>query len=128
MRKSTAYYFGKIDGGHHLCHEDLDELNFEERKDNPTPWGANMDGTLAPKGAQIEGEALLHHKDGWTAIAFWDRSGDSRGNSNSAFFVQGTHTFDEMLAICKARFAPVFQRIRNRFEVKQVDKEPNGDD
>ena len=35
--------------------------------------------------------------DGWTALAFWDRSLDHRRNSNSAFFWKGDHNFYQML-------------------------------
>jgi len=127
--KPKAYYFGYDGRGHHLLNDDFEAVQYKWGDPGLTPWGTHPDGTLAPKGAQIEGEALLHQKDGWTALAFWDRSGDSRGNSNSAFFIEGTYTFDEMLALCKERFALLFQqRIRSKFEIKQVDKEPNGDD
>ena len=52
-----------------------------------TPWGYALDSKLAPAGPQIEGRALCHHADGWTALAWWDRSVDSRPGSNAAVLV-----------------------------------------
>lgn len=76
-----------------------------------TPWGKYPDGTLAPEGGQHQGLALLHKKDGWTAIGFWDRTGDSRGNSNSNFFAEGDFTFDEMVELAKKHFPAIMKRI-----------------
>jgi len=107
------YYFGYNGSGHHMVNEGFEVLPWS-MKDDCTPWGMFTDGTLCPdlKGYQTEGVAALHHKDGWTALAFWDRSGDKRFNSNSAFFTQGEYTFEEMLAIAKERFGGVFARIK----------------
>lgn len=67
---------------------------------------------------QVEGHAkLTHHKD-YTILAFWDRTGDGRGNSNSAFIEGGTHTFDEMVAKAKEVFPTIWARFK--FEVKEI--------
>lgn len=68
--------------------------------------------------AQVEGEAKLTHRDGWTALAFWDRSVDKRGNSNSCFVIEGTHTFEEMIELARARFPRVMERFK--FEIRIV--------
>jgi len=54
---------------------------------------------------EIEGEAALHHIQGWTALCFWDRSVDERGACNSNYFAEGTFTFDQMVEMAKTRFA-----------------------
>lgn len=83
------------------------------------PWGRELDGGLAPKLAgQTEGVAKLHHKNGWTALAFWDRSGDSRGNSNSVFIFEGTWTYDQVLELAHEHFPESFERFD--FELKPV--------
>ena len=83
------------------------------------PWGRNPDGTLCryPVGLpyryerdigaeQVEGLARLHHKDGWTAVGYWDRSGpDTRYNVNSNFIAEGTWTFAQMMA-CAQHYFP----------------------
>lgn len=99
------------------------------RHENVLPW-KDIDGVLQPgcreeRGhwvhhgvPEVEGEALLHHKDGWTAISFWDRSVDKRGACNSTYFAEGTFTFDEMVEMAKARFSERWNRMA--FEVRQV--------
>jgi hypothetical protein len=70
-----------------------------------------------------EGEALLHHKNGWTALSLWDRSVDDRGGCSSQFFAEGTFSFEEMVALARETFPEVWQRFR--FEVRlaeSVDK------
>ncbi len=81
------------------------------------PWG-HVDGKLAPREYEgrsapecPQGVAALHHKDGWTALAFWDRTGDSRGNSNSTFLFDATLTFEEALAAARENFPALFERF-----------------
>lgn len=77
------------------------------------------DGGLAPKlAAQTEGVAKLHHKGGWTALAFWDRSGDERGNSNSVFFFEGTWTYEQALELAHKYYPESFERFD--FEIRPV--------
>jgi hypothetical protein len=77
------------------------------------PWGLKIDGSLAPDAiGQIEGLALLHHKDGWTAVAFWDRTGDHRGGSNSVFLAKGEFTFDEMLDLAREAFPEIMKTFK----------------
>jgi hypothetical protein len=88
-------------------------LSFEREH---VPWKDwEIDGKLQPgcfydrgcweHGRENEGEALLHHKDGWTALSFWDRSVDHRGACNSTYLAEGTFTFEEMVELAKTRFA-----------------------
>lgn len=67
---------------------------------------------------QPQGKArvTLHH--GWTLMAFWDRSGDSRFGSYSIFLAEGVFSFDEMVAFASARFPSVWQRITSAFKVE----------
>ena len=62
-------------------------------------------------GPQNQGEALLHHIEGWTVLAFWDRTVDHRGNSNSAFVVRGDYDFDAMLGVMRERFPEIAARL-----------------
>lgn len=81
------------------------------------PWQHHLDGGLCwnterligrvrlPDAAQQqEGDGSLWHKAGWTALAWWDRTGDRRPNSNTAIFARGTYTAEQMLALYRARF------------------------
>lgn len=106
------YYFGCIgDTGHYLWMSPWAHApHIIMHKDNP--WGTSIDGKLCPPGAQVQGQALLHHLNGWTALAFWDRSVDSRPGSCSVFLATYTVSFDEMLELARARFAPVLSRFK----------------
>ena len=111
-----VFYFGFLGSGHHM-YEPGEELYLRNLE---TPWGSYPDGTLCPEKTWENGLALLHHKDGWTALAFWDFSGDSRPGSHSTFLVRGTYAFDEMLELCKAQWSGVFARIGSKFQVRQM--------
>ena|ERR1019366_3343006 len=111
-----VYYFGCNEQAGHYMHEpnmvhrSVDTERGRFLYDNP--WGLYIDGDLCMEGKrQIEGEALIHHKDDWTAMAFWDRSVDTRPGSNSVFLAEGTFNFDEMMALAKEYFPQVLNRI-----------------
>jgi hypothetical protein len=71
-----------------------------------------LDGQLAPKDPhQREGRARLHHLDGWTVVAWWDRSVDTRMNSNSALLVRGTHSFAAVLLAAADAFPELLPRF-----------------
>lgn len=90
------------------------------------PWRWDVDGGLQPmvsskKGKTWyapEGKALRHVKDGWTALAFWDYSVDSRMGSCSTFVAEGEFKFDQMLEGAKQNFPEVFERFN--FEVTNI--------
>lgn len=81
------------------------------------PW-KRIDGVLAPQygGEQVEGSAEIHHKGGWTALAWWDRSVDTRDGSTAVLFAEGTYFVDEMLTLGRAHFPSVFSRFD--YEIK----------
>jgi hypothetical protein len=101
-------YFGCIGGPGHYMHTEGGRRDW----DVTTPWGKAPDGTLCPQGKQVEGRAELHHKGGWTALSFWDRSVDGRSGCNSNFFVNRTMTFDEVVALSKERLPRVWSRFK----------------
>lgn len=105
--RQTGHYFFSDDG----CsrHAAVDE----------TPWRYEVDGGLAPNGPSgPEGIALLHKKDGWTAISFWDRTVDTRPGSCSTYLAEGDFTFEQMVEMAKTRFAERWNRMK--FEVRLV--------
>jgi hypothetical protein len=69
-----------------------------------------------PNEAQPEGVARLHHRAGWTAIAFWDRTGDARYASSATLIVEGEHGTAAMLALFAERFPAVWARITARYQ------------
>ena len=118
-----TYYFGCIGRPGHFLHDQ--HLSIVGREVGP-PWMVDrgqVDGMLAPHrkgcdkraycgcGSSPEGRALIHHRDGWTAMAFWDRSVDKRGGCNSAFFAEGIHNFDGMMSIAREYYPSIMARF-----------------
>lgn len=128
----AMFYFGPWErAGHFLFDEHGRSVRDEDRRGLPwNEWKGEIDGKLQPhlqhckrqaycRCPEPEGVALLHHKNGWTALSFWDRSVDSRGACNSTYFAEGIFTFDEMVAMAKARFAERWNKMR--FKVKLLE-------
>jgi hypothetical protein len=119
--KPAVYFFGCLEGidddhteaGHYWRNQDLRQPN-----GTPTVFGRYPDGTLCPDGPQHQGVAKLTQKDGWTAIGFWDRTGDERGNSNSNFIVRGTYTYDEMVKLAQEAYPLIWKRCGKVTEFK----------
>lgn|ERR1039458_2446622 len=126
------FYFGPWESaGHFLVLEGGRSVRDDERES--FPWNENspsngIDCQLQPgcewkngfwkHGAEVEGQALLHHRNGWTALSFWDRSVDTRGACNSTYFAEGTFSFDEIVAMARSRFPERWNKMR--FEVVDV--------
>ena len=116
------FYFGPWDRAGHFWHvEDGRSVLYAERE--KLPWGDNADGGLQPHregcrrsycpcGSGPQGVALIHHKDGWTALSFWDRSVDTRGACNSTYIAEGDFTFEQMVAMAKERFAHRWNKMK----------------
>lgn len=133
-------YFGVINGrGHDMWVSETD-IALPPSPDDSDVWASPMgsfelpwsrvDCALCPgkryarrgdwvgeveKVDQREGEYALHHRDGWTALAWWDRSGRNGFWSNSTLFAQGTFTAAEMLAMAHVSFPSVMARIDYKF-------------
>jgi hypothetical protein len=93
------------------------------------PWSFTVDGGMQPlttgvrrsaagSADQVEGACALHRKDGWTAIAWWDRSKDRRGNSCSVYAQRGEHDFAAMVAAFRESFPWAAKRMG--FELVEV--------
>lgn len=114
MRPTCLLYFGAWGGpGHYLW-----TAEGRRTDDSVLPWcrgkyRTGIDSTLCPAldGSEPEGKAALHHREGWTALAFWDRSQDQRLGSNSAFLAQGTHTAEEILTAAREDFPSICARF-----------------
>jgi hypothetical protein len=139
MTEPEVFYFGDArleDGpgaGHHLwspCAGHVAWAPAEVRR--KLPWTlAELDGKLAGDPAlkdprepswwaskdQPEGIVRVHRRGGWTAISFWDRSGDGRHGSSSTFIAAGEHTAREMVALFERSFPAIWERITRRFQL-----------
>lgn len=120
-----AFYFGAWDSslGHYTYSPDGVRFHKKARE---LPWSTEqIDGKLAQHKCKdrrhcgcsnlTEGIAFVHHRDGWTALGFWDRSVDNRPGSNSNFFFKGTHTFSEMKDLASKHFPNIVSRFK--FEI-----------
>lgn len=121
-----AYYFGCWgQPGHYWRHPTnplMKERDIEARVPEPFRRG-RIDSGFCPgavKGSafdrtrpEVEGEAALHHVDGWTVLAWWDRSVDRRGACNSNVVARGTFDFAAMLEVLKRQFPGVAARQKS---------------
>ena len=104
-----VYYFGCLDdrGGHFAW-----EAEGRVSRTNPMrDLIQRTDGLFPPLGLEEEGIICCHFVHGFTVVAWWDRSIDTRGQSNSAFWIQGEHTASEALEIARKGFPGVFGRL-----------------
>lgn len=124
------YYFGSLSAkGDHFLRAPGQKPASADRKLIPWP---DLDAALCPgfvmagtpPQAQVEGKAKLHHKDGWTALAFWDRSLDTRYGSNSAFFAPGKLDFSAIVTLAKTHFPDVWARFPFQVRVEPQPKIP----
>lgn len=115
-----VYYFGCYGApGHMFWAPGMRRPPRGERPETIVPWGYGVDGGLAPRKSEgrhaaehAQGVAALHHKDGWTALSFWDRTGDSRGNSSSTFLAEREDaTYDDMVTLACEAFPQVIARL-----------------
>lgn len=68
-----------------------------------------------PAREQVEGQFALHHREGWTALAWWDRSGRNEFWNNAGLYAQGTFTAEEMLEMGAVQFPNVMSRMQYDF-------------
>jgi len=106
----NCLYFGCIGQPGHRIYTPGGKVIFESDLDG-CPWTlAEMEKLPSSEIYQRQFEATLHSKNGWTAIAYWDRTVDDRFNSKSVFMVEGDYTFDEVVEIMCRKFPHVVYR------------------
>jgi hypothetical protein len=117
--ETPVYYFGCWDqAGHYL----VDPSGRNVSQAGPfTP--SNLDVTFPPRMSKpghsvssrsVEDETIvvLEHWQGWTVLAMWDRSIDTRGASNAAFIAEGKHTHDEMWELARRYYPKIVARLK----------------
>ena len=127
-RDPRRFYFGPWDeAGHYMRSDeqnhrsfDLEERRAVSRFNRINPWGLSVDGGLCPTvNQQKEGIALLHHREGWTALSFWDRTIDDRTGSSSTYLAEGEFTFEQMVEMAKSRFAQRWNKMKFQVRLEQ---------
>ncbi len=76
--------------------------------------GSTGRGVVPEDPEQREGVWRLTHRDGWTAIGAWDRTGDARSYSKAVFIAEGEHDLPAMERIAAEHFPAVWARIVKR--------------
>jgi hypothetical protein len=123
--------YGYTEAGHGFYRRTMrGAMRAREAYDNP--WRLAVDGHLAPRDGEgrdapemPQGVAAVHHKDGWTAVSFWDRTGDRRGNSSTTFLMDIDVSFDTVIGIAKTEFPELFERFG--FEVVEHNPDVRSD-
>lgn len=114
---SPRLFFGVRAGdaaGHVLCGADRLCLHPDTLPARLRPFDARWCSTGASD-PQREGIVRLHHVAGWTIAAWWDRSADTRPNSNAALVAEGTHSWEVMLAAAREAFPREIARMEARY-------------
>lgn len=102
-----VYYFGVIRTKNHShCLYDDNLVRISSCGIGPFEY---IDSCLTPSD-EIEGSFKLHYRGSWTAVSWWDRSGDYRPGSNSTVIVNRILSIEEMVQICKKYFFAVVER------------------
>lgn len=95
--EKTALYFGALNGAGHYLHDSSGRINWRPGVGDTSGlyWGPElMDAGLLKNGKHpdiVDGKVFstCGGKEFWIAFFWWDRSADSRPNSNSGFYVRG---------------------------------------
>lgn len=119
MTKVDAYYFGcwsKDQKGHHLYKNGLNWSMSRADEKKELPPKLDSYGLDNPKLANHRGQSKLTRweSDGYTIISMEDFSADSRPNSNASFFIQGSHSTEEMIKLFFERFPLQANRINDK--------------
>ena len=96
-----VYFFGCVSTpGHYLWGADGRE-QYPLFRHFSDALGVSLDtGVLKEAGIpDIPGRACFLQRGGYSLVCWWDRSGDTRPGSNSAFIVEGDHSADEVLRL-----------------------------
>lgn len=112
-RAAASLYFGCWrQPGHYLWRPGMTKMPLAAF--DLTPWGSGIDGRLFPPRARPgEGVAGVFHAEGWTALAFEDRSVDRRPQSWSVYLVPAADlTYAEALRVARLAFPQVFERYQ----------------
>jgi hypothetical protein len=75
------------------------------------PWGYCLDGGILKGTSGKQGEAIVDHRDGWTALSFWDSSVDSRPGSCSTFVFDERLEPADALRLARELWTPIFDRF-----------------
>ena len=112
---TRCFYFGvwgKGASGHYLHAPGGSKLSRDaERQHIPFAMHILDSHLIPPMIPEIEGVVFRSVINGCTVLSFWDRSGDSRGKSNSAFVLADSLESAEAVRLARIAFPEVFARF-----------------
>jgi hypothetical protein len=109
--KGSGHYVYNQHGQHRADALELLAFVSKHRPAGFYPWTIWEAGRWSDKGPQVEGVFHFWVGKDLTLITCWDRSGDSRGNSASAFLVDGVVSPAEALRLARKFYPAVFDRM-----------------
>lgn len=92
------FAMGRLDGG-----------RFEATPQTPPRYAAQPLGVV-----RLQHITPAQGGPAWTVLSMWDRSGDSRGNSNASFLTVGVFTAEEMWSLAERDFPQLVKRIKSQ--------------
>jgi hypothetical protein len=127
-------YFGcKGDKGHCLWTWDGSPARRYEAILKDAGLYPKVDSGFCPQNnGQRQGEYLLIHINGWTILAWWDRTVDTRPGSHSTFLKHGTWTAEEMLhwawelhseVMLRQTVQPFPREVEDSLELNEMERE-----
>lgn len=106
MNPPSIHYYGCLFRGTTQMYSRHDTIAYHE-----TPWSYELDEVLVQDGDLLIGMGHhVRHKDGWTAVVFWDNSLDKRPFAISVFLVAKNWTKDQVLNEARKQWPEVFER------------------
>lgn len=99
-------------GGHVWSHWHAEKIVPQAWRcpDTTLVWNAQTGNRYSGDYEQAQGAACLRTRDGWTALSWWDRSGDRRGGANTTLVAKGAFTFEQMLELLRVKFPQIHER------------------
>jgi hypothetical protein len=109
------YYFGCWDeAGHYLFSPDGHSMSRIMAERYGIPFRTELlDGLFAPRYVKEDDtKTQLIYVHGWTFLAMWDRSVDTRPGSNCVFLIGGNYDEDMMWTIARQRYPKIVARLK----------------
>lgn len=111
-----VYFFGcesRSNIGHYLYVRPFRD-DWKKMQEISAVLGAHIDTGLLKKAGVPDrvGHGVYVQQGGYSIVSWWDRGGDSRGASNSAFIVKGDCSPQEVMRLGREAFPTITSRSK----------------
>lgn len=79
----------------------------------------DLDGGFCPA-VDNEGSGSIRFVKGWTILAIWDRSEDSRAGSHSTYLAEGKMDVERIKVLAKLYFPKQWLRLRHKYPILSI--------